>query len=105
MKAFVQHSLGALGVMMTIGLVSSIFISPYYVATATAVAFTYYGREVSQAQTDIAKRLRTTRQAVWYAGWTYFEWNSTQKILESVAPATVAYLAAYLIGRCLCLTS
>lgn len=103
MKPFLQHSLGALGVMMTIGLVSSIFISPYYVATA--VSFTYYGREVSQAQTDIAKRLRTTRQAVWYAGWTYFEWNSTQKVLESVAPATVAYATAYLIGRFLCFTS
>ena len=60
---------------------------------ATFSSAFYYGREVSQAQTSIAKSLGVYRSSVWYRGWFAAAINT-----EFVFPMLVCCALAYLIG-------
>lgn len=61
---------------------------------ATFASAFYYGREVSQAQTSIAKSLDVYRSSVWYRGWVDAALNP-----EFIFPMIVCCSIAHFLRR------
>jgi len=96
--AILTHGAGAIAI--TLGLASVFSFAGIPSASYVAAAFAsgaYYGREQSQAQTKIANRNRTSRQGVWWRGWTVLEWGGIGPVLEWVVPTSTAIITAIVL--------
>lgn len=83
-KALLYHA--------TAALVVTLLLYPlFHWQTFLLIAGLFYGREQSQFQTELAKKLNLTRMQIWYRGWFIFNWG-WDHILQYAVPSIISII-------------